>query len=114
MQLSTGDVCSFENKHSEGSSEDVVDISGHSIGSVHADLMENIGLTAKGGFPYVSKFNDYRTRFREVYLLQNKSDALASLQILLKDVAIPKELWVVRPGTGKGFECTGQEFRDYC
>ena len=61
---------------------------------VHTDLMGPIGPTAKCGFRYVSKFTDYHTRYREVYLLKNKSDALASLQMFVKSVAIPNRLRV--------------------
>lgn len=48
-------------------------------GNIFTDLMRPITPEAFGGYHYASKFTDASTRWREIYLFNRKSDAVASL-----------------------------------
>lgn len=78
--VSPCDVCSFgentQKVHPKTTSTSV----GTALQQVHTDLMGPIHPTDKDGFGSVGKVPNFETRYQEVYLLNNKPDALASLQ----------------------------------
>ena len=51
---------------------------------------------------------------KEIYLLKNKSDAVASLKLFNQAVAFPSGSHIQHVRTDKAGEYTNKEFEDYC
>ena len=81
---------------------------------VVTDLMGSIAPQALGDYHYTIKFTDEALRWREIYLLSNKSDAVASLHLLNQAVVIPSGSRIQRLCTDKGGDYTNEEVEDYC
>ena len=68
---------------------------------------------ALGGYYYASKFAD-AARWREIYLLKNKSDAVASIKLFTQALFVFSGSRIQRLRADKGGEYTNKEFEDYC
>ena len=58
---------------------------------VFTDLMGPIAPEAMGGYHYASKFTDAATRWSELYLLKNKSDAVAWMSYSIRQLLFPTD-----------------------
>ena len=63
---------------------------------VLADLMGPMSPPALGGFQYVSKFVDQQTKWKEVFLIKAKSDAIDTLKLFNQSLVIPTGLRLER------------------
>ena len=81
---------------------------------IYTDLMGPFTSPAKGGYRYVSKFTDDYSRMKEVYLLQNKSEAAKLLHQYIMIVAVPLRLHIAIVRCDKGGEYIGKEFKTLC
>ena len=64
--------------------------------------------------PLCEQVTDAATRWRGIYLLKDKSDAVASLKLLNQAVVIPSGSCIQRLRTDKEGEYTNEVFEDYC
>ena len=81
---------------------------------VYGDLMGPFKPMAHGGCKFASKINDQFTKWTAVYLLCNKDQALASLQLFVTSTVIHLGKHIIRWRADKGDKLTGDEFKDYC
>ena len=81
---------------------------------VCTDLIGPISPPAIGGYSYMSKFTDVRTRLTAVYFIAHKNEAPSSFVNFTQDVVIPLGLRVRRLHTDNGKEYANSDFRDYC
>ena len=65
-------------------------------------------------FKYVCKFTDHKTRWKEIYLLHSKEDAMEALHRFNLDVVIPNRHRIQRIRTDKGGEFIKGAFREMC
>ena len=59
---------------------------------VLADLMGPMSPPALGGFQHVSKFVDQQTKWKEIFLIKAKSDAVDTLELFNQSLVIPTGL----------------------
>lgn len=81
---------------------------------VCTDLMGPFTPPAKGGYRFVTKYTDYHSRMKEVYLLRTKSEAAQSLYVYNMAVAVLLGRRFQRLRCDKGGEYIGQEFKTLC
>ena len=81
---------------------------------VLADLMGPISPPALGGFQYVSKFVDQQTKWKEIFFIKAKSNAIDTLKLFNQALPIPTGLRLERPRGDRGTEYTARAFREYC
>ena len=63
---------------------------------VLANLMGPMSPLALGGFEYVSKFVDQQTKWKEIFLIKAKSDAIDTLKLFNQSMVIPAGLRLER------------------
>ncbi|CAN0453265.1 unnamed protein product, partial [Ectocarpus sp. 12 AP-2014] len=76
--------------------------------------MGPISLPALGGFRYVSKFVDEKTKWKEFFLIKTKRDAFKTLRLFNQSLVVPTGFTLDRVRGDKGKEYTCREFREYC
>ena len=81
---------------------------------VYTDLLGPVPPPALGGFCYVSKFTDQHSKWKEVFLIKEKGDAVSSLQQFVRTVVIPRGLRIERLRTGRWGGYTSGYFEKYC
>lgn len=91
-----------------------IDVIPERLQVISTDLIGPISPPAIGGYSYMSKFTDYRTRIKAVYFIKNKNEALSTFVNFNRDVAVPLGLRVHRVHSDNGKEYVNREFRDYC
>ena len=69
---------------------------------------------ALGGDSYVTKFVDQHTKWKEIFLIKTKPQALDALELYNKALVIPNNTRLIRLRADKGTEFTSSEFRQYC
>lgn len=69
-------------------------------------------LTSAALDDYVTRMTDQYLKYRVAYLTKTKSDALSTIEIFVKSLAIPMGMRVQRRRTANGGEYTGQVFKD--
>ena len=75
--------------------------------------MGPMSLPRLGGFQYVSKFVDQQIKWKEIFLIKLKSDAIETLKLFNQSLAIPTGLRLERLRGGRGTEYTARAFREY-
>ena len=81
---------------------------------VYTDLMGPITPAARGEYKYVSKFTDDFSRMKEIFLLKSKNEAVDSLHLYNKTVAVPLGLRIQRLRCDKGGEYISHELKTLC
>ena len=81
---------------------------------VCTDLIGPISPPAIGGYSYMFKFTDVRTRLTAVYFIAHKNETLSSFVIFTQDVVIPLGLRARRLHKDDAKEYVYSYFRDYC
>ncbi|CAB1120117.1 unnamed protein product [Ectocarpus sp. CCAP 1310/34] len=76
--------------------------------------MGPISLPALGGFRYVNKLVDEKTKWKETFLMKTKRDAIKALQLFNQSLVVPTRFRLDCLRGDKGTECTCREFREYC
>ena len=61
---------------------------------VSTDLLGPVTPLAIGGYRYMAKYTDHRSRLKAIYFIKNKSDTLDTLNKFIQDLAIPLGLRV--------------------
>ena len=78
----------------------------HAFQLVTVDLMRSIKPTARGGYSYVTKFVDQHTKWKEIFIIKTKPQALDALERYNKALVIPNNKFLT--------EFMSSEFRQYC
>lgn len=81
---------------------------------VSCDRMGPMTPPALGGFFLVGKCVDQQTRWKQVFLMKSKKDAIYTLRLFVQALVIPTGLRLERLRTDKGGQFTGGEYRQYC
>ncbi|CAB1102957.1 unnamed protein product [Ectocarpus sp. CCAP 1310/34] len=81
---------------------------------VYTDIMGKTTPLAKGGFGYVSMFNDAYSRIKEIYLLKAKSETVRALHAYNMQVAAPLGRGIEIIRCDRGRENVANEFTTYC
>lgn len=81
---------------------------------VCTDLLGPVYPVAKGGFRYVSKFTDEFTRFKAVYLISRKDQAVDTLTRIVQELAVPIGLRVQNLRSDGGVEHRAHYYGSYC
>eukprot|EP00752_Nemacystus_decipiens_P015693 g14006.t1 len=79
---------------------------------VSTDLMGPMSPPALGGFQYVGKLVDEKTKWKEIFLIKIKSDAIKTLRIFNQSLVVPSGFRLERLRADKGTEYTCREFRE--
>ena len=69
---------------------------------------------ALGGFRYATKFVDQKTKWKEVYLMKDKTHSVDSLALFNKGTVIPTGERIQRVRGDQGTELTNANVRQYC
>ena len=86
----------------------------HAFQLVIVDLMGPIKPAALGGYSYVTKFVDQHTKWKEIFLIKTKPQALDALELYNKALVIPNNTRLIRLRADKGTEFTSSAFKQYC
>ena len=81
---------------------------------VHTDLLGPMESESLGDAHYAMLFTDDATRWRMVYFMRQKSEALGKLKAFLEDAACLTDGRVKAMRSDNGGEFIGDEFRAYC
>lgn len=81
---------------------------------VYTDLMGPISPPAMGGFKYVSKITDEFTKYKEIYLIKTKGEAVDTIQLYVQSVVAPLGFRIQGLRADRGTEYTGEALRKYC
>ena len=79
-----------------------------------ADLMGSMSPPALGGFQYVSKFVNQQTKWKEMFLIKAKSDAIETIKLFNQSLVIPTGLRLECLRGDRSTEYTARAFREYC
>lgn len=84
------DVCTLnksnQNHHSKTAEHKAID----PRGLVYTNFIVSIKPQARGGFSYVIKLADEKTRWNEVYLIKHTSDTSDKLKRFVQNVTCPR------------------------
>ena len=86
----------------------------HAFQLVTVDLMGPIKPAALGGYSYVTKFVDQHTKWKEIFLIKTKPQALDALELYNKALVIPNNTRLIRLRADKGTEFTSSDLTQYC
>ena len=78
------------------------------------DLVGPISPPTTGGHRHVSNFTDELTKWKDVYLITSKSEAVETLRLSVQSLAIPMGLRVQRLRSDRGTEYKAEHFKQYC
>ena len=78
------------------------------------DLFGPVSPPALGGVHYVSKFTDQHRKWKGVFLIREKVDAINTLKQFAQTVVIPRGLRIARLRTDRGGAYTAGYFEKYC
>ena len=81
---------------------------------VLSDLMGPMSPPVLGRFQYVSKFVDPQTKWKEIFLINAKTDAIDNLKLFNQYLAILTGLRLECLRGDRGTEYTARVFREYC
>ena len=81
---------------------------------VYTDLAGPLTPQAKDGAKYFSKFTDHHTRWKAVYPISSKSEALETLTYFTQDYVIPIKSRIQRLRCDKGGEYTADYYKNFC
>ena len=112
--LQACDVCavgkSNEQAHPKQATHDVE----HAFQLVTVDLMGPINPAALGGYLYETKYVDQHTKWKEMFLINTKTQTIDALELFNKALVVPQRTRLIRLRADKGTEFTSSEFRQYC
>ena len=112
--VSPCDVCAFGKSKQQRHPKTIAHTTDRPFQLVYADLLGSVSPPAFGGFRYVSKFTDQHSKWKEVFLIKEKGDAVSSLQQFVQTVVIPRGLRIERLRKDRGREYTAGYFEKYC
>ena len=112
--MSPCDVCAFRKSKQQRHPKTTIHTTDRPFKLVYIDLLGPVSPPALGGFCYVSKFTDQHSKWKEVFPIKEKSDAISSLQQCVQTVIIPPGLRTDRLRTDRGGEYTAGYFEKYC
>ena len=104
--MSPCDVCAFGKSIQERHPKKTTHKTVWPFQLVYTDLLGPVPPPALGGFRYVSKFTDQHTRWKELFLMKEKADAVNTLKQFVQTVVIPRGLRIGRLRTDRGDEYT--------
>ena len=81
---------------------------------MYTDLLGPVSPPALGGFRYVSKYTDQHSKWKEVFMIKEKSDAVSSLQQFVQTMEISRDLRIERHRTDRGGGYTAGHFETNC
>ena len=76
----------------------------HAFQLVTVDLMGPFQPAALGGYSYVTKFVDQHNKWKEIFLVKTKPQALHALELYNKALVIPNNTRLIRLRADKGTE----------
>ena len=112
--MSPCDMCAFGKSKQQRHPKTTTHTTDRPFKLVYTDFLGPASPPALGGFRYVSKFTDQHSKWTEVFLIKEKSDAVSSLQTFVQTVVIPRGLRIERLRTDRGGEYTAGYFEQYC
>ena len=81
---------------------------------MYTDLIRVVSLPALGGFRYVSKSTDQHRKWKQEFIIKEKSDAVSSLQQFVQTVVILRGLRIELLRTDGGGRSTAEYLEKYC
>ncbi|CAN0393136.1 unnamed protein product, partial [Laminaria digitata] len=112
--MSPCDVCAFGKSKQERHPKTTAHNTVRPFQLVCTDLLGPVSPPALGGYRYVSKFTDQHSKWKEVFLIKEKADAVNTLKQFVQTVVIPRGLRIERLRTDRGGEYTAGYFEKYC
>ena len=112
--MSPCDVCAFGKSEQERHPTTTTNNNIRPFQLAYTDLLGPVSPPALGGFRYVSKYTDQHSKWKGVFLIKEKTDAVNTLKIFVQTVGIPRGLDIERLRTVRGGEYTAGYFERYC
>ena len=88
--MSPCDECAFgkikQERHPKATTHNTI----RAFQLVYTDLLAPVSPPAPGGFRYVSKFTGQHSKWKEVFLIKEKADAVNTLKRFVQTVVIPR------------------------
>ena len=104
--MSPCDLCAFERSKQERHPKTTTHNTVRPFKLVCTDLLGPVSRPALGGVRSVSKFTEQHSKWKEVFLIKEKADAVNRLKQFVQTVVIPPGLRIKRLLTDRGGECT--------
>ena len=67
-----------------------------------------------GGFKCVSRITSELTKYKQIYLIQTKVEAVDTIQLYVQSVVAPLRFRIQSLRADRGTEHTGEALRKYC
>ena len=80
---------------------------------VTVDTMGPISPQALGGYNFVTKFVDQHTKWKDIFLVKEKTQTVDSLELFNKGLVIPTDVRFDRLKADNGTEFTSPAFKQY-
>ena len=112
--VSPCDVCAFGKSKQERHPKTTAHNTARPFPLVYTDPLGPVSPPALGGFRYVSMFTDQHSKWKEVFLIREKVDAINTLKQCVQTVVVPRGLRIERLRTDRGGEYTAGYFEKYC
>ena len=112
--MSPCDVCAFEKGKQERHPKTTAHNTIRPFQLVRTDPFGPVSPPALGGVHYVSKFTDQHRKWKGVFLIREKVDAINTLKQFAQTVVIPRGLRIARLRTDRGGAYTAGYFEKYC
>ena len=94
--VSSCDICAMEKSKQLAHPKKTIHDVNAPFQLIYADLMGPISPAALGGFRYISKITDQHTKWKEVYVIKSKEDAVDTIKCFVQGLVIPLGLRVER------------------